>query len=163
MSEYKAIALDMDGTLLTRDHKISSATRAALAQARAHGIKVLLVTGRHYMTARPFHHELALDTPLICSNGAYLYDPVQNRILSGDPLAAALVAESITRYGQQGTPIRAVMLARLGPNVWHDTPAAAMATLEELEETAKLWIQAPAAPLTEAQIDELRHTFNAYW
>lgn len=63
MSEYKAIALDMDGTLLTRDHKISSATRAALAQARAHGIKVLLVTGRHYMTARPFHHELALDTP----------------------------------------------------------------------------------------------------
>ena len=89
MSEYKAIALDMDGTLLTRDHQISSATRAALAQARAHGIKVLLVTGRHFMTARPFHHELALDTPLICSNGAYLYDPAQGRILAGDPLAVA--------------------------------------------------------------------------
>ena len=89
MSRFQAIALDMDGTLLTRDHKISSATRAALAQARAHGIKVLLVTGRHFMTARPFHHELALDTPLICSNGAYLYDPAQGRILAGDPLAVA--------------------------------------------------------------------------
>ncbi|MGH1391266.1 MAG: Cof-type HAD-IIB family hydrolase [Aeromonas jandaei] len=89
MSEYKAIALDMDGTLLTRDHKISSATRAALAQARAHGIKVLLVTGRHFMTARPFHHELALDTPIICSNGACLYDPTTDRILAGDPLASA--------------------------------------------------------------------------
>ena len=89
MSRYQAIALDMDGTLLNRDHKISSATRAALAQARAHGIKVLLVTGRHFMTARPFHHELALDTPIICSNGAYLYDPVQERILAGDPLAVA--------------------------------------------------------------------------
>lgn len=89
MSEYKAIALDMDGTLLTRDHKISSATRAALAQARAHGIKVLLVTGRHFMTARPFHHELALDTPIICSNGACLYDPTTDRILTGDPLASA--------------------------------------------------------------------------
>ena len=33
MSHYQAIALDMDGTLLTRDHKISSATRAALAEA----------------------------------------------------------------------------------------------------------------------------------
>ncbi|MFQ2148685.1 Cof-type HAD-IIB family hydrolase [Aeromonas jandaei] len=88
MSEYKAIALDMDGTLLTRDHKISSATRAALAQARAHGIKVLLVTGRHFMTARPFHHELALDTPIICSNGACLYDPTTDRILAGDPLAS---------------------------------------------------------------------------
>ena len=89
MSRFQAIALDMDGTLLTRDHKISSATRAALAQARAHGIKVLLVTGRHFMTARPFHHELALDTPIICSNGAYLYDPAQGRILAGDPLAVA--------------------------------------------------------------------------
>src|SRR5690606_30024769 len=49
MSRYQAIALDMDGTLLNRDHKISSATRAALAQARAHDIKVLLVTGRHFM------------------------------------------------------------------------------------------------------------------
>jgi len=101
MSEYKAIALDMDGTLLTRDHKISSATRAALAQARAHGIKVLLVTGRHYMTARPFHHELALDTPLICSNGAYLYDPVQNRILSGDPLATAPLTELLAAIEAQ--------------------------------------------------------------
>ncbi len=107
MSHYQAIALDMDGTLLTRDHKISSATRAALAQARAHGIKVLLVTGRHFMTARPFHHELALDTPLICSNGAYLYDPAQGRILAGDPLAVApltaLLAE--VQAQQMGGPV----------------------------------------------------------
>lgn len=101
MSEYKAIALDMDGTLLTRDHKISSATRAALAQARAHGIKVLLVTGRHFMTARPFHHELALDTPIICSNGAYLYDPVQERILAGDPLAVAPLTELLAQVEAQ--------------------------------------------------------------
>ena len=39
---------------------------------------------------------------------------------------------------RSGRPIRAVMLQRLGPNVWHDTPAAAMAVLEELEETARL-------------------------
>ena len=101
MSEYKAIALDMDGTLLTRDHKISSATRAALAQARAHGIKVLLVTGRHFMTARPFHHELALDTPIICSNGAYLYDPAQERILAGDPLAVAPLTDLLAQVEAQ--------------------------------------------------------------
>ncbi len=83
----------------------------------------------------------------------------------GDPLAADLVAQTITRYGQQGTPIRAVMLGRLGPNVWHDSPAAAMATLEELEETAKLLLLSPTppAPLTENQIDELRRTFGARW
>jgi ribulose-5-phosphate 4-epimerase/fuculose-1-phosphate aldolase len=83
----------------------------------------------------------------------------------GDPAAAALVAQAITHYGRQSTPIRAVMLARLGPNVWHDSPATAMAVLEELEETAGLVclnsVQAPA--LTAAQIDELRQTFGARW
>lgn len=87
MSAYKAIALDMDGTLLTRDHRISPATRQALERARAQGIKVLLVTGRHFMTARPFHADLALDTPMICSNGAYLFDRPAGRIVEGDPLS----------------------------------------------------------------------------
>ena len=79
--------------------------------------------------------------------------------------AAQLVAQAICRYGEAGTPIRAVMLARLGPNVWHDSPAAAMATLEELEETARLAclsIEVPQ-PLTDFQIEELRQTFGARW
>jgi ribulose-5-phosphate 4-epimerase/fuculose-1-phosphate aldolase len=83
----------------------------------------------------------------------------------GAAAAANDVARTITRYGAHGTPIRAVMLKRLGPNVWHDTPAAAMATLEELEETARLWLmtQPRPAPLDEAQIDELRRHFGATW
>ncbi len=83
----------------------------------------------------------------------------------GDPQAAQQVAQAIRRYGEAGTPIRAVMLERLGPNVWHDSPAAAMATLEELEETARLVALSPTAPapLTETQIDELRQTFGARW
>ena len=81
----------------------------------------------------------------------------------GAPEAAEAVARAIARHAEAGHPIRAVMLARLGPNVWHDTPAAAMATLEELEETARLWLLAPAAPLNTAQIDELRRAFNAFW
>ena len=62
-------------------------------------------------------------------------------------------------------PIRAVVLERLGPNVWHRTPAAAMARLEELEETAKLWhtSQPRPQPLTHAQIEELRQRFGAHW
>lgn len=83
----------------------------------------------------------------------------------GAPESAQQVAEAIRRYGEAGTPIRAVMLARLGPNVWHDSPAAAMAVLEELEESAKLvnLSAAPIEPLSDAQIDELRQTFGARW
>ena len=83
----------------------------------------------------------------------------------GDPEAAHQVGQAIRRYGEAGTPIRAVMLDRLGPTVWHDSPAAAMATLEELEETARLVSLSAAAPepLTGPQIDELRLTFGARW
>ncbi len=84
----------------------------------------------------------------------------------GAPEAAERVAEAIARYGAAGTPIRAVMLERLGPNVWHDTPAAAMAVLEELEETAKLRLLtggAAPAPLRPDAIDELRRAFGARW
>ena len=83
----------------------------------------------------------------------------------GAPEAAELVAMRIDAARKAGTPIRAVMLDRLGPNVWHDSPAEAMATLEELEETAKLWLlsRGRVEPLGEAQIDELRRSFGARW
>ena len=83
----------------------------------------------------------------------------------GAPEAGALVAAAIAENAARGRPLRAVMLDRLGPNVWHSTPAAAMATFEELEETAKLWLlsDAKAASLTQAQLDALRQAFGTAW
>src|ERR1700723_4291538 len=83
----------------------------------------------------------------------------------GDAAVGDLVAQTIERMRAQATPIRAVMLDRLGPNVWHSTPASAMAALEELEETARLWILSDrrAEPLTPQQIEQLRRQFGASW
>jgi ribulose-5-phosphate 4-epimerase/fuculose-1-phosphate aldolase len=83
----------------------------------------------------------------------------------GDPAVARLVADRIALQHDRGVPIRAVLLERLGPLVWHESPAAAMAALEELEETARLWLMpgAKPAPLSEAQIEELRATFGIRW
>ena len=74
----------------------------------------------------------------------------------GDPEVADLVLAQAGR-------VRAVLLERLGPLVWHDTVSAACFALEELEETAKLWLMlrdAPPPPLSEAQIDDIRRTFK---
>jgi 3-dehydro-4-phosphotetronate decarboxylase len=83
----------------------------------------------------------------------------------GAPEVASLVAALIARYAGQGTPLRAVMLARLGPNVWHASPGQAMAVLEELEETAKLWVLARGRPepLSAPMLQELEQAFGCRW
>lgn len=83
----------------------------------------------------------------------------------GDPALAPAVTALIESARAVGAPIRAVMLERLGPNVWHESPAAAMAALEELEETARLWLLSgrQATPLSSAQLDELRSAFGVRW
>ena len=87
----------------------------------------------------------------------------------GSAPAADAAAAAITRYGQAGAALRAVMMARLGPNVWHESPAQAMATLEELEETARLWLLSSTPGMTwpevlhPDQIDDLRQSFAARW
>ncbi len=51
----------------------------------------------------------------------------------GDPAVAARVATL-------ANDVRGVLLARLGPVVWEDSVSRAAYALEELEETAKLWM-----------------------
>jgi len=78
----------------------------------------------------------------------------------GDPAVATIVSELITAASAK--PLRAVMIERLGPNVWHQSLASAMATLEELEETAKLWLLSNRSviALSDEQINELIARFN---
>jgi 3-dehydro-4-phosphotetronate decarboxylase len=76
----------------------------------------------------------------------------------GDPS----VAERVRTLAND---VRGVLLERLGPVVWGASVSQAAWALEELEETAQLWLLTDPrpAPLTDAQIDDLRTTFNARW
>ncbi|HET9820922.1 MAG TPA: aldolase [Burkholderiaceae bacterium] len=83
----------------------------------------------------------------------------------GDPAVADAVVARVAAHAARGLALRAVMLERLGPVVWQRTPEAASAVLEELEETARLWLMCDPrpAPLGEPQIEELRRQFGAAW
>ena len=76
-----------------------------------------------------------------------------------------LIERTMHEWMAKGIALRAVMLRRIGPNVWHDTPAQAMATLEELEETAKLWHLSgrKAVALDSEQIMDLKTVFRSAW
>lgn len=73
MTRFKLIALDMDGTLLTDDKKITEETSIWLNRAIDEGIKVLFATGRGIQTASQFWDELNLQSPMVLLNGAEVW------------------------------------------------------------------------------------------
>lgn len=56
----KLIALDLDGTLLNPDKKISEANKLAIHRAREAGVKIVLCTGRPLMGIKAYVDELDL-------------------------------------------------------------------------------------------------------
>lgn len=81
----------------------------------------------------------------------------------GDPAVAARVATLAAQ-------VRGVLLERLGPVVWESSVSRAAFALEELEETAKLWMMmkdtpgfAARAALPDRALAELRDAFQARW
>jgi Cof subfamily protein (haloacid dehalogenase superfamily) len=77
-SNIRLLATDIDGTLLNPRFQISEGDLAALRQAHAAGIEVVLVTGRRHTFALPIAKQLGFDLWLISSNGAV------TRSLSGE-------------------------------------------------------------------------------
>lgn len=72
------IALDLDGTLLTDDKKISERTKQVLFKAKEEGHIVVISTGRPHRASINYYYELGLDTPMVNFNGALIHHP-QNR------------------------------------------------------------------------------------
>lgn len=73
--QKKLIALDLDGTALDPDSKITEKTRTVLKQSQQAGHVVAIVTGRSYRLAAKYYDELDLKTPMINFNGALVHIP----------------------------------------------------------------------------------------
>ena len=89
----RLIALDLDGTLLTSEKTISPGDRAAVEEAIARGVVVVLVTGR---PAQGVPQEV-LDLPgvryVVSSNGATIRDVITGEFLLETHLAAETALE----------------------------------------------------------------------
>ena len=87
------IASDVDGTLLDDDEKISARTRAAVHAAVDAGAQFVLATGRPPRWVRPVVDALGLEPMAVCANGAVIYDPSTDRIVSARTLSADVLGE----------------------------------------------------------------------
>lgn len=73
MGRYKLLALDMDGTLLNEEQKISDENREWMMKALDAGISVILSTGRGVQKVYPYTDELNLTTPIVAVNGSEVW------------------------------------------------------------------------------------------
>ena len=76
----RAVAMDLDGTVLDETFQPSARTAEAVARAEAAGIACLIATGRMFVSARRIAEKLGIRRPLICYQGAWVADPATGEV-----------------------------------------------------------------------------------
>lgn len=70
---YKAVFIDVDGTLIRSDHSLSVATTETIKKLQGKGVLVILVSARPLSGVRPIAEKLHLHgDPIASLNGAYI-------------------------------------------------------------------------------------------
>lgn len=70
---YKAVFIDMDGTLLKSDHTVSDANKQAIQQLLEKGILVVLISARPLHGILPISKQVVTDNmPVVSLNGGYI-------------------------------------------------------------------------------------------
>ncbi|KAA9008624.1 HAD family phosphatase [Paenibacillus spiritus] len=72
-TDYRLLALDMDGTLLNDEQIITPETVAWITRAVEKGVHVCLSTGRSFQNAYPYAEQLGLKTPMVTVNGSEVW------------------------------------------------------------------------------------------
>jgi 5-amino-6-(5-phospho-D-ribitylamino)uracil phosphatase len=87
-TRYRALAFDLDGTLLTRDEEVSPRNLAAVRAARAAGYQLIVASARWRHLAARVANEIGAVEPLVACSGAEVWD----RVLRHDLLDLRLPA-----------------------------------------------------------------------
>lgn len=112
------IATDVDGTLLDNDERVTPRTRDAVAAAVASGTRFVLATGRPPRWVAPVVDALGFAPPAVCANGAVLYDPQTDRIISARTLSAEALS-ALAELANRAIPGVGLAVERVGRSA-HD-------------------------------------------
>jgi Cof subfamily protein (haloacid dehalogenase superfamily) len=118
MNPPSLIASDVDGTLLDADEKVTARTREAVRAAIAGGATFVLATGRPPRWIAPVVNALGFAPMAVCANGAVLYDPAHDRIVSARTLSADELGE-LAEIATRAIPGAGLAVERVGRSA-HD-------------------------------------------
>lgn len=103
----RMIATDLDGTLLAGKSKLPEENIKALQRAMDAGVRVVLSSGRIIEAMTFLSEQVKVNAPLICYNGAMVYDPESDEILYGKTIPAAIAAEVIREVEKLNVHVQA--------------------------------------------------------
>jgi Cof subfamily protein (haloacid dehalogenase superfamily) len=81
-NSIKALALDLDGTLLRPDNSISKRTLSALKACMDRGVRIILCTGRAAEAAEYYRAAIGAEGPMVYYNGAEVVDMPGGKVLN---------------------------------------------------------------------------------
>ncbi|WP_088102695.1 HAD family hydrolase [Halalkalibacter urbisdiaboli] len=87
---YRLLALNIDGTILRSNSRVSKQTKDAIDYVKEKGVYVTLATSRPFPAAKKIAKALKLDSHLITSNGAFIAEE------SEEPLFTRHISEETT-------------------------------------------------------------------
>ncbi|MBV9646401.1 MAG: HAD family hydrolase [Candidatus Eremiobacteraeota bacterium] len=96
------LALDLDGTLIDHRLVIRQPVRAAVRKAMAEGVGVTLATGRMFVASLPYVRALEVQLPIVCYQGAAVYDVLTERAIRETPLARDVALRVVERAKRDG-------------------------------------------------------------
>lgn len=100
---FGLMAIDLDGTLLRTDKRISTKVVNAVYEATRRGVHVVIASARPPRAVRAIYERLKLGTYQVNYNGALIHDQPRGRHMYHQPLDAAL-ARQIARLARKIDP-----------------------------------------------------------
>lgn len=78
---YKLAVLDIDGTLVQSNGKVSNKTIETIKKVKKAGGIVTVCTGRNIKRTLPVIEKAGIDVPFICIDGTIMYEPNKKQVL----------------------------------------------------------------------------------
>lgn len=108
----KLIAIDLDGTLLNPQHEMTERTEKTLKAAMAAGVRVIIATGKTFMSSQHIIKRLGTNTPGIYNQGTITFNS-DGTVHSQQMLDKALARQVITYAEDRGYVIGAYAGSRI--------------------------------------------------
>lgn len=99
-----AIAIDLDGTLLGPDGRVSERDRAAVERARDAGVTVIVCTGRGLAECRGALASIAQLDPVVVAGGSIVACPATGRTLHRALMPAGVVRAAVDVFHANACP-----------------------------------------------------------